>query len=76
MVSSKIQHFRNKLLKQPLKVLHGLLLKIKIQIKIVSCDKVTEDNYKLVLVEPTIFVGISLMEPLVLCLRCRGQRIE
>lgn len=74
MVSSKIQNFRNKLLKQPLKVLHGLLLKIKI--KIVSCDKVTEDNYKLVLVEPTIFVGISLMEPLVLCLRCRGQRIE
>ena len=74
MVSSKIQHFRNKLLKQPLKVLHGLLLKIKM--KIVSCDKVTEDNYKLVLVEPTIFVGISLMEPLVLCLRCRGQRIE
>lgn len=74
MVSSKIQHFRNKLLKQPLKVLYGLLLKIKI--KIVSCDKVTEDNYKLVLVEPTIFVGISLMEPLVLCLRCRGQRIE
>ena len=74
MVSSKIQNFRNKLLKQPLKVLHGLLLKIKI--KIVSCDKVTEDNYKLVLVEPTIFVGISLMEPLVLCLRCRGQKIE
>ena len=74
MVSSKIQHFRNKLLKQPLKVLHGLLLKIKI--KTVSCDKVTEDNYKLVLVEPTIFVGISLMEPLVLRLRCRGQRIE
>lgn len=74
MVSSKIQHFRNKLLKQPLKVFHGLLLKIKI--KIVSCDKVTEDSYKLVLVEPTIFVGISLMEPLVLCLRCRGQRIE
>lgn len=74
MMSSKIQNFRNKLLKQPLKVLHGLLLKIKI--KIVSCDKVTEDNYKLVLVEPTIFVGISLMEPLVLCLRCRGQRIE
>ena len=74
MVSSKIQNFRNKLLKQPLKVLHGLLLKIKI--KIVSCDKVTEDSYKLILVEPTIFVGISLMEPLVLCLRCRGQRIE
>ena len=74
MVSSKIQNFRNKLLKQPLKVLYGLLLKIKI--KIVSYDKVTEDNYKLVLVEPTIFVGISLMEPLVLCLRCRGQRIE
>lgn len=74
MVSSKIQHFRNKLLKQPLKVFHGLLLKIKI--KIVSRDKVTEDNYKLVLVEPTIFVGISLMEPLVLCLRYRGQRIE
>ena len=74
MMSSKIQNFRNKLLKQPLKVLHGLLLKIKI--KIVSCDKVTEDNYKLVLVEPTIFVGISLMEPLVLCLRCRGQMID
>ena len=74
MMSSKIQNFRNKLLKQPLKVLHGLLLKIKI--KIVSCDKVTEDNYKLVLVEPTTFVGISLMEPLVLCLRCRGQMID
>ena len=74
MMSSKIQNFRNKLLKQPLKVLHGLLLKIKM--KIVSCDKVTEDNYKLVLVEPTTFVGISLMEPLVLCLRCRGQMID